>query len=240
MEIHEFKNRIASLNNLIRDKVSEPENKRYPIYDGAVDAERYFNSTIKIAWLLKEAYQGKNGVGGNWNYSELLAKDSVYEDFFGSHASRATWHPIIYVSHGILNNFLYYNDMDSIKDDTKMSFVVRDIAIINTQKLPAKNVTSSNMGEIHLAFDKYKDILKSQIDILNPDIIIGGSTMSLYKSLFDLKDEDAYHLENVKYYFKNNKVFIDAFHPAQRTVGREKYIDEIISAAEEWFDKFKK
>ena len=240
MNITDFKKEIENMKIEIVKKVSEPHNNRYPITDGAVNIENYYNSPIKITWLLKEPYDDVNGEGGGWDYSELLNKNSVYEDFFGTHSSRATWHPIIYTSYGILHNFMLWNDMDYIRDDKDMSFIVREIAIINTQKLPAINMTYSNNDDISFAFDKYKDILKTQIEILNPDIIIGGSTMYLYGPLFDIKEEDAFYKESNKYFFKNNKIYIDAFHPAQRSIKRKVYIDDIILAAKEWYEKYKK
>jgi hypothetical protein len=91
----------------------------------------------------------------------------------------------------------------------------------------------------YLGDDKYKDILKSQIEILNPDILICANTMQLYKELFDLTSEKINTKESITYYTKNEKLYIDAYHPAQTQVYRETYVDDIITAAKEWHELFK-
>jgi hypothetical protein len=238
MDYSSFKKQLDNLDEIIKNRISE--DRREPIYDGAINPERYFKSPIKIAWLLKEAYDDLNGEGGGWCYSELLDKENVYEDFFRPHGSRATWHPIIYVSYGILNNFMFWGSMDYIRDEPEeMTSIVRDIAIVNVQKLPSKNVSKTDFQDIVKAFNKYKDILKSQIEILNPDILICANTMQLYKELFDLTSEKINTKESITYYTKNEKLYIDAYHPAQTQVYRETYVDDIITAAKEWHELFK-
>jgi hypothetical protein len=228
-----FLRQLEELNSVIRSEVSEEE--REPIYDGPVNAMRYLKSPIKIVWLLKEAYDDIDGKGGGWNYSVLLDKENLYEDFFRPHASRATWHPIVYVSYGILNNFRLWNDMDYIRDNPhELTSVIRDIAIVNVQKLPARNVTYTDSRDITKAFENHKHLLKRQLEILNPDIIIGASTLHLFKDIFDIND-GANHKESITYYFKDKKLFIDAYHPAQTIISRQVYVNDIISAAKDWY-----
>jgi hypothetical protein len=227
-----FTKQLENLNNDFQKELTEED--RAPIYDGPVNAKRYWDAPIKIAWLLKEAYDEIDGKGGGWNYSVLLDKDNLYEDFFRPHASRATWHPIVYVSYGILKNFKLWDDMDYIRDDPKeMTSVIRDIAIVNVQKLPARNVAHTDFRDINKAFENHKHLLKRQLEILNPDIIIGASTLHLFNEIFEIND-GANHKESITYYFKDKKLFIDAYHPAQTIICRETYVNDIVGAAKEW------
>ena len=135
---------------------------------------------------------------------------------------------------------MLWTNMDYIRDDPEeLTSVIRDIAIVNIQKLPSKNVTKTEFKDISNAFDKYKDILKSQIDVLNPDILITANTMKLYKGIFDLNTEKANYKESITYYFINGKLYVDAFHPAQTQVNRKTYVDDIITAAKEWYERRK-
>jgi hypothetical protein len=135
---------------------------------------------------------------------------------------------------------MFWGSMDYIRDEPEeMTSIVRDIAIVNVQKLPSKNVSKTDFQDIVKAFNKYKDILKSQIEILNPDILICANTMQLYKELFDLTSEKINTKESITYYTKNEKLYIDAYHPAQTQVYRETYVDDIITAAKEWHELFK-
>src|SRR5580692_6095155 len=101
MDIKTRKRKILELNDKIREALDDHETGRFAILDGAINMDRYFHSPIRIAWLLKEAYDDEKGAGGGWSYTRLLDNDTVYEDFFRPHGSRVTWHPIIYASYGI-------------------------------------------------------------------------------------------------------------------------------------------
>ncbi|MFZ4739835.1 MAG: hypothetical protein ACOYLE_01580 [Bacteroidales bacterium] len=83
---------IVILNKEIVNKISVPENNRFPIFDGAVNIDEYLNSKIKIAWLLREPYESANAKSRGWFYSDLFNDDNLYNNFFGIHNSRTTWH----------------------------------------------------------------------------------------------------------------------------------------------------
>lgn len=206
-----------------------------PIVDGIVNIEKYLQSKFKILWILKEPYDDvENDLpsGGGWHYAnDFLAPDGFYQRIG---QSRGTWHPIIYTTYGILNNFLPYNSMDYIRDDESMAEIVRNIAFINVQKLPGFTRTY-DYDRIWSAYQKHRDILLKQIETYNPDIVIGGYTLQLFLDDLGIKDS----LKNngsVDYAIKNSKLFIHAYHPAQTQVTRDKYVDDIINTTKLWAD----
>ncbi len=239
MNIEKISERLNSINLEIKEKLSDFKNNIYPIYDGAIALETYLRSPVKIMWILKEAYDF-NGTGG-WNYTEKLGIQNIFEEFLEGEPHRATWDPIVYVSYGILNEFQEWREMDYIRVNTEMCQILHNIAIINTQKLPAKNDTVSYTNEISDAYKRNEDILRIQIETLNPDIIIGGNTLYLYKEMFGLDDENRIHSNSgsMSYFVTNERLFFDAYHPAQRLIKRKDYVDDIILAAKDWYNNKK-
>jgi hypothetical protein len=231
-----FMQKLEQIKSKITEKISEPENGREPIYDGPINPEKYFNSKVKVAWLLKEGYCDKDGTGGDWSYTDVYDKENLYESLIKHISSKATWFPVVYVTYAILNGHKCYDDMDYIKDDPSMVQVMREIAVVNAQKLPARQHTSTDLGDIVESISKYGDFIKEQVDILNPDILIGASTMKLYTDLFELNPEDRKTFGSVNYWIKQGKLYVDAYHPNQRSIDRTTYVDDILRVVEEYFN----
>lgn len=208
-----------------------------PIKDGVIDANSYLNSKYKILWLLKEAYDNDDNGRYGWSLSELLGGDDVYTRFLKTTRSKTTWYPIIYISYSILNGFPPYDDLAFIDDDPDtMTSILKNIAIVNINKL-AGNSTSNNTSLKRVLLSNEK-LLKMQIDILNPDIIIGGNTLDFYYNLLDLGHCNYIYFNHIKaerkYYVSKDQLYIDAFHPARRNIPKyrcvnEGYIDDIIN-----------
>lgn len=205
-----------------------------PIIDGIVNTEKYLKSEIKILWILKEAYDDvKDGLpcGGGWHYcKDFLAPTGFYTRIKQSHP---TWHPIIYVNYGILNNFIEYEKMDYIRDDLSMADIVQNVAIINIKKLPGLT-RSYDYTKLYESYIAHKKVLLKQIDTYNPDVIIGGSTLQLFFD--DLSIRDKIIKKGSLYYASlNSKLFISAYHPAQTTITRDIYVNDIIRTTKDWF-----
>ena len=170
--VEDFKSKCEQIEQEICDAYIDINGKAEPIVDGIVDIDKYLETEPKILWILKEPYDDvEDGLasGGGWHFSkDFLAKDDFYKRMG---RSRVTWHPVIYVSYGILNSFRDYNDMDYIRDDQTMADVIKQIAVINVKKLPGLKQTK-NFGPIKSAYLKHKELLHKQIELYNPDIII--------------------------------------------------------------------
>jgi hypothetical protein len=228
--IKDFKESLLELDLTIKNHyISKGISEGDFIYDGIIDIEEYYSSSIKILWILKEPYSG--------------SKRSMLDDLKFNRAegnkkdSHTTWHPIIYISHCIINNFCDYSSIKKIKEDKRISNVLKKIAFINVQKTPEKERTNpkskrTNPKDISEAYKKHKEILHTQINVYNPDIIIGASTLPLFINDLGLKDEDKIKL----HWTKNNKLYINTYHPAQLVLKPDDYITRIISISKFWFE----
>lgn len=218
-----IKQQLEELNSEIKTRITDEKNDRHPIYDGAISLEDYLNSKIKILWLLKEAYDEKDGKGGNWSYSEECKNEEFVKKLVFGDPYR-TWQPIVQISSAILNGFEKKNI------DNEMIKILNKISILNIQKLPSKNGAQTNMDDVYEAFEKFSDIILRQIEVLQPHIIICGYTFDVINQKLDI--ENLVKSESCSYCKKGDTLIIKAYHPAQwASVDRELYIDHIILAA---------
>ncbi len=225
----EYQTLIDELNKLdeqIKTDLSDERNGRFPIYDGALDLEYYLNCPLKILWLMKEPYDDEGGKGGGWSFSIAIKEDEDFKYRLVKGSARATWQPVVYTSFGILNNFMNFEDMNYIRDNHEMPKIIKNIAWVNIQKLPSKNGTRTNGADISEAYINYKSHIHQQIELLQPNIIICASTMDLIRNDFELQEMKSF--ESINYCLKNRTLFIDAYHPAQTTIKRDKYVNDII------------
>ena len=87
-----------------------------------------------------------------------------------------------------------------------MNLILRNIAFVNVQKLPAKTRTSD--AALKNAYQKNKEILLEQIATYRPDIIIGGKTLHLFKDDLRITKENELkfgHFSKDKTLFSINK-----------------------------------
>lgn len=225
ISIEEFKKEISALNSEIRKHFKQFEKPNQQLMnDGIVNVSEYYNSPIKIMWILKEPYDKEDNDGGGWSMSEALNKGKL-----GNGKDASTWQPIIYSTYGILNNYVKYEKMPKITDMKNMNLILRNIAFVNVQKLPAKTRTSD--AALKNAYQKNKEILLEQIATYRPDIIIGGKTLHLFKD--DLKITKENELK-FGHFSKDKTLFINTFHPAQTKITKSEYVNKIIERAETW------
>ena len=234
--VEKLKSKCEQIEQEICDAYIDVNGKAEPIVDGIVDIDKYLETEPKILWILKEPYDDvEDGLasGGGWHFSnDFLANDDFYK---GMGRSRATWHPVIYVSFGILNSFRDYNDMDYIRDDQTMVDVIKQIAVINVKKLPGFTRTYGSVT-INSAYLEHKELLHKQIELYNPDIIIGGSTMYLFYEKLRINPEDIIKSGSIDYAIKGNKIYIAAYHPGQTQVTRDVYVNDIIKATQAFWE----
>jgi hypothetical protein len=207
-----------------------------PIYDGVADIEKYLSCGKKIMWVLKEPYDdSENGkpVGGGW---------SIVDDCFSGHGengkspkgdawSNPTCQPIIYSMYGYFTG-LTWESMDWIRDEKSMANILQQIAYINVSKMP--NKTQSSLAQIQEFYNIWKPILFEQIDLFKPDVIIFCSTFQYFKNDLEITENDLVtksHVQGVlDPYKKDGKLWLDVYHPNQRMIKREEYVNSIINA----------
>lgn len=219
---------IAKANGLVNDDVD-------PITDGFYDAAKYLDSEKHILWVMKEPYdevEAEKPYGGGWNLArDCFAKDDAW--------SNRSWQPIIYSMYGLKYGKLW-DDMDWIRDDKSMANILQEIAYINVSKIP--NMPHSNDGYISECYERWKSILFEQISVYNPDVIIFAGTFKHFKKdlLPDLAGKGDISFENTKAgesYKWKGKILLDVYHPNNRTICREVYVNSIIEAINSFYKK---
>lgn len=230
----EFKQR--AIQKKIREvaKTNDLENNLIScIPDGVADCAKYIASSPRVAWVLKEPYDcfeedGITPSGGGW---------LLYEGFLGENkdwTKNITWQRIIYTMYG-LRNEKHYDDMDYIRNKPDMADVMKDIVILNLSKMPAG--TTSNYSFAN-NFDNYwSAILKEQIELYDPQVVIFGNTFDSCWRLF--VDEDSSPIRIIKnpqdgscfinLYKSQGRYLLDAYHPGIRS-NVAFYIDSLIDA----------
>ena len=238
--IQELQDKAEEIDKFIEDKILSDVPGVYAIMDGIMDYEKYLNANYKILWILKEPYDdfdvdGKP-LGGGWHLRDAIIPKQSFIEFTGG---RRTFEPMIYTTWGILNNFCLWENMKDVNNDPTMLNALKSIAYINVKKLPG--YTTSNPAEIEDVYQLHKEILLKQINCYNPDVIICGSTLSLFMK--DLSITNAEILENgsANYIIKHNMIIIDAYHPAQCTstsgISQAQYCNDIITAVKIWANR---
>jgi hypothetical protein len=222
MNAFEMEREEELIEEYIYNFYDKSDKKSEPITDGIVNIEKYIGSKYKICWVLKEPYDEDDGTGGGWSLTrDVLAK----EDF--SQGGSPTWQPMIYVTYSLLNNFIPYSEMDSINDDPEMSNILKHIAFININKMPAFH--RSNDNDISKKYVSWRPLLHWQLKIYNPQIIIFGNTFQHFKKDLNIRDSEIKNRNYVDYVVRDKKIYAHAYHPAQTQISREDYVQGIIN-----------
>lgn len=223
----ELSEKIEAINAKIGEVyVSKIENSR-PILDGIVNVEKYLNSKYKVLWILKEPWDEADRTGGGWSLPKhILGVDNVYKKI----GNNPTFHSMIYVMYSILNDFITWAKMDYIRDNPDMAKIMHNVAYINISKLPG--FKQSNSNQILSAYKRYHDIIWEQINLFDPDIIIGCdphmTPIMTEAGIASLKRHGT-----LLYGLSNQKLYLNVHHPAQRKIERAVYVNDIIDTIKE-------
>lgn len=204
------------------------ENNSHYVIDGIINPAKYLKAKHKILWILKEANSNDT-----WSYSEKFQNESW---LYQCGKSVPTLKRIIYTTYGILNEC----DWSEIPDakDKKAFKPLQEIALINIKKIPGGS--SSSYNEIQTAYDKHKELLREQIKVYNPDIVIFGNTLNFFQKedfegLKDAKKEITEYRNH--FYNTGNRLYIHTWHPAVRGAGftDKGYVMDIVNIVKDNF-----
>ncbi|MDD2635980.1 MAG: hypothetical protein PHW82_10825 [Bacteroidales bacterium] len=209
--------------------------------DGVINPQKYFNLSNdkpRILWVLKEPNtEGETGVG--WSYKDLFSIDNLTAN--PKLLGIQTLSQVFYVSYSILNNFMEWGEVPH-KSKIETISIGEQIAYININKgLGGKG--SVNDKKIEDAYLIYRGILKEQIEVYNPDIIIFGNTLQyidkevIDRDMFSVKSIDTEKYKTT-YYESDKRLMIWAYHPGARanTISQQTYFEEIVSISKAWWN----
>jgi len=218
----ELKSKIEAINKEVDGIYIDPDGKSRSIYDGVVNLKQYLSSKLKILWILKEPWDEDDGTGGGWSVvKDILGVENVYESIGRS----PTFQPMVYVAFSILNGFLKWEEMNYIRDDPEIANILHCIAYINIKKLPGFHCANDEL--IYLWYEKAKALLWKQIKTFSPDVVIGCRPHMSY-IMQDAGIQSSSTYGSLTYGVVGSRLYIDAYHPSQRTITRETYVNELI------------
>ena len=239
----------------ISNSINQLESKQVgerPIVDGIIDTSKYLNSEFRILWILREAREewsinketGKKNIGG-WNLVNGLYKNASYDVICNNTTTRRE----LLVDYAIMNNIRYldnniskYSKIYTIEEKEKALEAFKSTAVINIKKFPGKK--TSSIPQIVESFKLSKDILISQIDAYNPQIVICGNTLPLFENELDFRIGIRFPLGMGKngYYCLPNRIYINAYHPSNKfwpnSMYEHQYISKIIEAVVNWKNNY--
>lgn len=221
MTIEEIKKAQEEINLEIIERSKNPNynfDKGY-IVDGVADIEAYIETKPRIAWILKEAWDKEIG---DWYMSDLIR-----EKYIKNISTCSTFKNVAYVSYGIQNNLLW-DDIPWIYKEQEVVDALKSIAWLNISKIAGD--TTSPDARITSAYEVWNDILKKQLNIFDPQIIILGNTLKWVQNLFSIENLDYIKYNSAHaYVLPDKKIIIDAYHPSSTQDTNEKYTDNIVN-----------
>lgn len=205
---------------------------RTAIKDGIIDIDNYLASDLKIMWILKEVNSPDDE---NWDMRDVLKN---LKSECGSKVKTGwanTFNSIIYTTYGILYR-KFKEDIPRTDEDPQIIDVLKNIAFVNVKKVSGG--AKANYNKLHDFHKKHGEILKNQIEVFNPDVIICGNILEI---IDDFGNEYINVKENgMVFYLSPKHIIIDAYHPNNSKVSHKDYCNTIVKQVLEWKAKFKK
>ena len=221
-------------------ELREKEINKTIVIDGLTNPILYENAPVRILFVLKEAYDTEGDNVESWNHTDYLRDSDFYildkKDY-------PTHYVVSKISSGLLHNWLFSNPQYEKlwADDTTAPEILSDfqsIGWVNIGKFPAPGQSSTSSSRLHEVYNDWKDVLFAQIEVYDPDIIIFGGTFGVIEEDLDNSDNPFYGLEYLfkegatkAYKDKKGRLLLSTYHPSQRTIQREKYVNSIIHLA---------
>ena len=163
----------------------------------------------KIAFILKEAY----GETKDWSLTDWIRE---------TQPACNIWYRVTEETYGLLNTTAeriarYAPDRISFEGSKEHPNVwLQQIAIVNLKKSGGKN--SSNYGEIRAYAAADREEIIRELELLDPDVIVCGSTADALNSICGFKGLEK--CDNWYYYSdaigSRERFFIDYYHPVSR------------------------
>ncbi|MGI6594980.1 MAG: hypothetical protein ACOX24_07930 [Christensenellales bacterium] len=207
-----------SLDNLLKEwKLKYPDSVF--ISDGIVNKEKWKTQKVRPLFLLKEAYGGDSDWDLIDDYLSIFINDSD-----NTPIKDKTWKRVVQWTHGIFNtNETTLAQLPSSFSDISAEWL-NSIAVVNVKKANGKD--SSNKTDINGYAERDREFLKRQIELIDPTVIICGSTISSLNIIMcgeenegvrnsDNKNDDWCYFTNIN---AHKVIVLDYYHPGQRSL----------------------
>lgn len=175
--------------------------------DGIISDDHWCTTNLKVLFVLKETNQAKQNIISAINYAIENKKSCWWRGKVLSRVGR--W------AYGLQN----YNEqpIDFTCADKKKKTAIPAIAYINLRKSNGGSRTKARPFDQHV--NKYSNLIKQQIELINPDVIVlCGTYKPIKKHVFPELNKKSFRVHEFE-----NKIFINAWHPACRKKANEVY-----------------
>lgn len=201
----------------IKKKAAIINSEQGPIWDGVADCESYAISRPRVVWILKEPYDTDPGPEG-WSHPDFLADLSVTKI-----NTSLTWRRVNETMFSIREQKHY--DESNLADRN----CLKDIAWINLSKMAGKSISD---GQFKKQFKlHWAEIVKKQIDVYDPNIIIFGNTFDICKKELFPKGYELILKKPLVHLYKTGKMLlIYAYHPGWWGVKDAEYVNSIVDS----------
>lgn len=173
------------------------ERKSCLFEDGIVDPSNYRG----ILFLLKEAHTENER---SCNLVDNLAKNGPW----------GMWHRVCEWAHGIEHTTVDQIEPFRPYSDSEKCTALSHLAVINVKKIDG-TPTSDNKN-LQMYVDQNKDLLRREIECVQPKIIVCGNTFGFLKTIFGIETEQK--CDNWYYWLNienlGTVLALDYYHPA--------------------------
>lgn len=195
------------------------------VQDGIIDPEVWFDEPHRILFILKESYNvdGIPNVDSNL-LDELIMPDgskgriwsAIAEWVYGIEQTTSTEIPVF-------DGWLGIAERTNEAYRKRKCDLLRRCAVLNIKK--SNGVNGSDDSDLRVYVEEDADLIRRQIEIINPTIIVCGSTFHLIKDTvettldkpYKILGADSSHLPNDRgCYPLENKTIIAYYHPANQ------------------------
>jgi hypothetical protein len=228
-----YEQQCQQLDEKIKSIQNIPPFDHYTL-DGIANIDQWRKQAIRPLFIGKEAHGDAYGKKV-WDMRDWL-NVNPREDVCA--ATPSTWPRAAYISFGLQNGMMEYDDIPHLDNDIRVAEALRTVAFINVGKYTAESNTP--WRRLNALYQQNRLALHDQISFIQPNVIIGWSTLGYFKTDTEFmsrfasnssQDTDYGSETNcpVTSWYAGGKLFIEAYHPASRTSPKE-YVDNIIDA----------
>ena len=168
------------------------------VKDGVFDEARWKSAPLRVLFILKDAYDSENPKEG-WDLRQF-----AHEEGFNGVTLREMSHWV----HALFHSDHKYpcNSSDQLRE------ALLSTASINVKKTPG--ATYAVNSEIREHAVDFKDLLNEQIELIDPELVVCGSTWWAIKNVIEApRTSDP---TGLVYKTRSGRVFLDFWHPANR------------------------
>lgn len=196
---------------------------KFFVRDGVINQRIWDSQRIRICFFLKEAYQNDIPV---WDLTKWLCNEND-----GTGAVVKMWRTVAEFTYGLLNtnenNIPAYHEVKSLTLKDR-SALLQNISVVNVKK--SNGESHSEWHDLLKYAKEDADLLRREIDLISPNIIVCGNNSSLLRIVYGANidencnvlhngeiDEQAYNFMQVNgYLWLDDKLIIDFYHPANQ------------------------